>query len=101
MDHQISSSSYLNDAYRPYYGRLLNQSLWIPNSLDMEPWIQISFNHQVVVSGIVVDGHLSSVDGWIWIDKFYVTYSHDSVSWIPYVYFSSTSSDKVKMFLFV
>ncbi|XP_072021058.1 uncharacterized protein [Amphiura filiformis] len=91
-DHQISASSFIDDAHMPQYARVLNQSFWMASLSDSQPWIQIHFNGQMVIAGLIVDGHLSMDLGWIWVDKFHVTYSNNGRSWKPYVYF--TENDK-------
>ncbi len=92
-DQQISSSSFTDDAHRPHYARLLNQSFWMPSLSDSRPWIQIDFNSKMVIAGLIVDGHLSMDFGWIWVDKFHITYSNNGRIWQHYLYF--TENDKV------
>ena len=92
-DNQITASSYLDDDHFPYYGRLLNDSYWVPSQRDNTPWIQIALEQEMLISGLIIDGHLNKDRGWIWVDKFFITYSHNGITWKPYVYF--TEKDKV------
>ena len=93
-DDQISASSYSDNDHLPQHGRLLSDSYWMPNPTDTDPWIQISFEQQIIISGVIIDATLSRQGaGWIWVDTFYLTYSDDGMIWKPYVYF--TKSDKV------
>ena len=85
---QINASSFSSAQHVAHFGHLLSDSYWKPHPSDDHPWIQVSFGQRVVLSGLVIDGQLSLDIGWIWVDRFYVTYSDDGIMWKPYVYFT-------------
>ena len=85
---QITTSSFSSAQHAAYFGHLLSDSYWKPHPSDDSPWIQVSFGQRVVLSGLVIDGQLSLDIGWIWVDRFYVTYSDGGIAWKPYVYFT-------------
>ncbi|XP_072043123.1 coagulation factor V-like [Amphiura filiformis] len=86
-DDQISSSSYLDYDRMPQFARILNDSFWMPNPRDDAPWLQISFDEQMIFSAFVLEGVVSLDVGWIWIDEFYFMYGNDLMLWKPYKYF--------------
>ncbi len=97
-DDQITSSSSLDDTTLPHFARLLNDKHWTPHPEDDAPWLQISFDEQMILSGLVVEGIKSLELGWIWLDEFYLMYSNDLIQWTPYVYFEH--GEKVLSFNF-
>ena len=80
-DNQITASTYFDEEHQPYYSRLRNDSYWRPSEDDVAPWIQVSFTHLVVISGLVVQG--SGEDGG-WVENLEVTYSFDGRTWNTY-----------------
>ncbi|XP_072046390.1 lactadherin-like [Amphiura filiformis] len=92
QDHQLSSSTVFDANHQAHFARLLNPSFWRPSEDDAAPWLQVSFEQRMVVSGLVLDGDWSIEYGWIWIEQFYLLYSGDGVTWKPYVY--STDDDQ-------
>ena len=86
VDDQITSSSSMNEMTKPQFARLLNNSYWMPALEDKNPWIQISFKDRMIFSALVLEGIVSLDIGWIWVDKFFLTYSSDSIQWQPYRY---------------
>ena len=68
----------MNELHQPHYGRLRSDSYWAPEPDDNDPWIQISFSHLTVVSGLVVQG---AGDAWGWVKDLTVTYTPDGKDW--------------------
>ena len=96
-DADISASSHRDKDHMPQHGRLLDNSYWMPLSDDVTPWLEVEFPQQMIISGLVIEGHLSLDRGWIWVDAFHVKYSRNGVDWKPYVYF--TDNDKVRVWV--
>ena len=80
-----SSSFYTNDlsntTHEAHFARLRNDSYWRPATDDVTPWIQVSFTHRMVISGLVIQG--SGEDGG-WVTELKVTYSLDGQEWNTY-----------------
>ena len=71
-----------NATHEAHFARLRNDSYWRPAADDASPWIQVSFTHRMILSGLVIQG---SGEGDGWVTELKVTYSLDGQEWKTYV----------------
>nr|CAB3266607.1 SCO-spondin [Phallusia mammillata] len=76
MTGTFTASSYVED-HPPISAELLASRAWCPTNDDADQWLQIDFADAVSVSGIKIQGFLSSehhdgVSGYSWVDRFTV-----------------------------
>ena len=86
QDDQITASSYYDERHQPHFARLNHDNYWRPRLDDPLPWLQVAFDERMVISAVVLDGDWDINEGWIWLESFFIQYSSDEVTWIPYFY---------------
>ena len=81
-DAQIIASSYLDNAHRPCYARVGNNSSWRPALKDPQPHIEIVFPSRMIFTGLLVQGE--GVEDGAFVETFYVGYSNENsdTDWI-------------------
>ncbi|WAQ93441.1 EDIL3-like protein [Mya arenaria] len=81
FDHQITSSSKINELTGASQGRIHSNSSWIPSHNDSSPWIQVNFEKPKLLSGILIQGENG---GQRWVTKYTVDFSMDGNTFYPY-----------------
>ena len=100
-DSQITASSFYSKSYKPNCGRLhLNllhfancEGSWISSgTASAGEYLQVDLGKVYIISNVATQGRGYVDDRWV--TKYYLTYSHDGVSWESYRYGSNV---KVRM----
>ena len=74
---QFTASSL--DTNLPAVKAVLNQEIaWVPTINGQDQWLQIDLYHQILVSGVVIQGRPDMEE---WVTRYRVEYALDGVSW--------------------
>ena len=94
-DQVMTASSYYNNHYRPWNGRLNKpRSGWWPKRNDRRPWLQIDFLAMTKVTRVATQGLYNAN---YWVKKYYVKYAKNKNRFVPY---REGRATKVGVFLF-
>ncbi|XP_072021908.1 LOW QUALITY PROTEIN: uncharacterized protein [Amphiura filiformis] len=74
-DSQVTASTFGDSKHAPWFARLHNDSLWQPSSGDNAPWIQVSFQQRMIITGIIVQGNGDTANQGSWVKEFYISYT--------------------------
>ena len=74
-DSQISSaSSVYGTVFSAHEARLDGHSSWTASTEDVNPWIQVTFDTPVHITGVITQGD----PNWdLWVSQYKVEYSND------------------------
>ena len=77
----MSASSYAQDIELKATTHVLISNVWKPKRSDSNPWLQVSFNERVVITGLGIHGDWSIRSTWRWLEHYEVAYSIDGEDW--------------------
>ncbi|XP_030837339.1 uncharacterized protein LOC581731 [Strongylocentrotus purpuratus] len=80
LDRQIASSSERDPNTSAISARLFDGTGWCPDGNDVDPWIQVNMEREVVLNGIMIQGR----EYTDWVTKYYIRVSNDGDTWLNY-----------------
>ena len=78
LDTALTSSTCYSSLYCTQHARLNGASAWLPNALNQNQWLQVSFDSRYLITSIITQGRSGVTQ---WVTSYTLSYSTNNLDW--------------------